>query len=275
MTGRPPTLQLSQLTGTWAAIYRHRDRLEQRAAEQVLAAWRDVADGLDLTAVMTALRQQVTPAESTPAADRRQHVQDVTAAAVLAQLARLTGRPGWPVLIAALTAAMRQARTAGAQAGHAVVADDDGDLGDADSDTGDDEDQGDDGEGDPDADLAAAYTVTAAALRGTAQTIARALLTAAEQGDDDQAMHDQAAAVLAGGAAWFVSVTTAVGVAWTDGMATAYQQRDVQQLDVVTVGDGRVCPVCVDAEDGSPYPAAAAPRPPLHPLCRCTLQPAT
>jgi hypothetical protein len=267
VTGRAPTLQLGQLTGTWAAVYRRRERLERRAAEQVLAAWRDVAGGLDLTAVMTALRQQVAPAESTPAAIRRRHVQQVTTAAVLAQLARLASRPQWPQLIAALTAAMRQARTAGTRAGHAVATDDDGELSD------EDDDQGDDA-GDADAELAAAYTVTAAALRGTAQTIARALLSAAEQGDDERAMLDQVAAVITDGAAWSTSVITAVGAAWTDGMANAYQQRDVQQLSIVTVGDGRVCPTCVDAEDRSPFPAATAPRPPLHPLCRCTLQPA-
>jgi hypothetical protein len=266
-TGRAPTLRLGALTGVWAGIYRRRDRLERRAAGQVLAVWRELAAGLDLTAVMTALRQQIAPAESTPAADRRRHVQQVTTAAVLAQLARLTSQPAWPQLIAALTAAMQQARTAGARAGNAVAADDDGELGDEDDDQGD-------GEGDADAELAAAYTVTAAALRGTAQAIARVLLAAAEQGADERAMLDQVAAVISDGAAWSTSILTAVGAAFTDGMVAAYQQRDVQELSVVTVGDGRVCPTCVDAEDSSPYPAATAPRPPLHPLCRCTLQPA-
>ncbi|TQF04767.1 hypothetical protein E6W39_24240 [Kitasatospora acidiphila] len=262
---RAPTLQLGQLTGTWAAVYRRRDRLEQRAVGQVLALWRELAAALDLTAVMTALRQQIAPAESTPAADRRRHVQQVTTAAVLAQLARLTSRPEWPQLIAALTAAMHRGRAAGTRAGHAVATDDGGEL------SGGEDDQGDDA-GDADAELAAAYTVTAAALRGTAQNIARALLTAAEQGADERAMLDQVAAVIRDGAAWSTSTITAVGAAWTDGMADAYQQRGVQELSVVTVGDGHVCPTCVNAEDASPYPAATAPRPPLHPLCRCTLQ---
>lgn len=267
MTGRPPTLQLGRLTGVWAAVYRRRDRLEQHAAGHVLAVWRELAADLDLTAVMTALRQQVAPAESSPAADRRRHVQQVTTAAVLAQLARLTSRPEWPRLIAALTAAMRQARTAGARAGHAVATDDDGELGD------EDDDQHDDGEVDADAELAAAYTVTAAALRGTAQTIARALLTAAEQGSDERAMLDQAAAVIRDGVAWSTNIVTAVGAAFTGGMTSAYQDRGIQQLDYVTAGDGRVCVACGSAEDGSPYPAATAPQPPLHPNCRCTLQP--
>jgi SPP1 gp7 family putative phage head morphogenesis protein len=263
VTGRAPTLQLGRLTGVWAAVYRRRDQLERQAADQVLAVWQELAADLDLTAVMTALRQQVAPAERSPAADRRRHVLQATGAAVLAQLSRLTSRLAWPRLIAALTAAMGRGRSAGARAGHAVATDDGGELGDDEDDVGD-----------VDVDLAAAYTVTAAALRGTAQTIARALLTAAERGDDERAMLDQVAAVIADGAAWSTSIVTAVGAAWTDGMADAYQQRNVQQLSVVTVGDGRVCPVCVNAEDASPYPAATAPRPPLHPLCRCTLQPA-
>jgi hypothetical protein len=60
-----------------------------------------------------------------------------------------------------------------------------------------------------------------------------------------------------------------------DGMLTAYQDRAVAQVRFVTVADGRVCPTCANAEDGSPYTPAAVPLPPLHPSCRCIVQPTT
>jgi hypothetical protein len=64
-----------------------------------------------------------------------------------------------------------------------------------------------------------------------------------------------------------------VGAAFLDGMLTAYQDQAVGQVRFVTVADGRVCPACANAEDGSPYTTAAVPRPPLHPSCRCIVQP--
>ncbi|MBV6697445.1 hypothetical protein KV557_09945 [Kitasatospora aureofaciens] len=263
MTDRLPTLPLAALEGVWAAVYRHRDRLEAAAAEQVLAAWRLLAADLDLTAVMTALRQQL--GEASPAAERRRHVQQVTAAAVLAQLAALTRRPAWAALIAALTAILRQGRAAGRHAGHAVMDDDPDQLADDDGEVPDD--------GDPAEDTAAAYTVTAAALRGTAQTIAGTLLSGVEQGDDERAMQGQADASLTAGTAWSLAAVTASAAAFTTGLVDAYLRRGVQQLDYVTAGDGRVCPTCSNAEDRSPWPANSAPLPPLHPRCRCTLQP--
>jgi hypothetical protein len=278
--GRAPTLRLGELTGVWAAIYRRRDQLEADAVEQVLAAWRHLAADVDLTPVMTALRQQLATVEAAPSPqqDRRRHVRQVTAAAVLAQLTTLTGRTAWPGLVAAITAALRRSRTAGAAAGHAVVDQQDDlpdeiDSGDGEGDDGDSGD--DDGGGDPDEDLASAYTVTATALRGTAQTIARALLTAAEQGDDEQAMQDQADAATHDGSAWSLAATIAAGAAFTDGLVATYRDRGTQLLDFISVGDGHVCQTCSNAEDRSPWPASSAPRPPLHGHCRCTVQPST
>jgi hypothetical protein len=263
MAERAPTLQLGQLTGTWAAVYRRRDQLEADAAEQVLAAWRAVAAGLDLADIVAVLREQTGPTE-TVSQDRRRHLRQVTAAAVLARLTALTRRPRWADLTAAITGALRRARATGRTAADAVL----DDTGDADL----PEDQDDD-EGDPDEDLAAAYTITAAVLRGTAQTIASNLLTAAEQGDDEQAMQDQADADLNTGSAWSLTAITASAAAFTAGLVGAYLGRGVQQVDYLTAGDGRVCVPCSTAEEHSPYPANSAPQPPLHPSCRCTLQP--
>ncbi|MFE5582552.1 hypothetical protein [Kitasatospora sp. NPDC056531] len=263
MADRAPTLVLGELTGTWAAVYRRRDQLEADAAEQVVAAWRAVAAGLDLADVIAVLRDQVGPTE-TADQERRRHLRQVTAAAVLARLTGLTRLPGWAGLIGAITSVLRRARAAGRTAADAVL-DDTGDT-----DLPDDEDD----DGDQDADLATAYTITAAALRGTAQTIASNLLTAAEQGDDEQAMQDQADADLNTGSAWSLAAVTVAAAAFTVGLADTYLTRGVRHVDYVTAGDGRVCATCSNAEDHSPYTAGSAPQPPLHPRCRCTLQPA-
>lgn len=261
MADRAPTLAIGSLTGTWAAVYRRRDQLEADAAEQVLAAWRAVAAGLDLAGIVAVLRNQAGPVEAVDQ-DRRRHLRQVTTAAVLARLVALTHQPGWAALIAAITTALRRARAAGRSAADAIL-----------DDAGDTELPEDEDDGDEDADLATAYTVTAAAMRGTAQTIAGTLLSGVEQGDDEQAMQDQADAAILAGAAWSLAAITASAAAFTTSLVTAYLNRDVQQLDYVTAGDGRVCARCSAAEDHSPYPANSAPVPPLHPNCRCTLQP--
>jgi hypothetical protein len=44
-------------------------------------------------------------------------------------------------------------------------------------------------------------------------------------------------------------------------------------VDIITVGDGKVCARCDDAEANSPYPTYSAPQTPLHPECRCAAVP--
>lgn len=44
-------------------------------------------------------------------------------------------------------------------------------------------------------------------------------------------------------------------------------------LAFVTERDGSVCSTCREAEQEGPYDEAEAPRPPLHPHCRCVLHP--
>ena len=45
-------------------------------------------------------------------------------------------------------------------------------------------------------------------------------------------------------------------------------------VNFVTVGDGKVCPICLDAEAGNPYTISAVPQIPLHASCRCWYTPA-
>jgi len=267
MADRAPTLNLGALSGVWASVYALRDRLEAAADREVIAAWRSVVEGLDLTDVIATVEQSAPAAGGDPAAAalRRRHLQQVTAAAVLARLTTLTRAPGWPVLIAALVAALRRARAAGQRAGHAV--------GDGDGDGLDDDGQ-DDADGDDAQDQVSAYDIAAAALRALAATVARQLLASVASGSSTSTLAALVATALSDGLAWTLTVATALGLAFTSGMNAAYAARGVLQVDFVTAGDSSVCATCADAEDANPYPAASVLVPPLHPNCRCSIEPA-
>lgn len=57
--------------------------------------------------------------------------------------------------------------------------------------------------------------------------------------------------------------------AMSAGALRLYGREGVQQVDFATASDQRVCPQCLEAEAGSPYPLDRAPVPGLHPGCRC------
>jgi hypothetical protein len=263
VTSRQPTLRLGELTGTWAAVYRRRGRLEADADAQALAAWRELLDALDLQDLADIAAANPPPPGSDEASRlRRAHLQQVLAAAVLARLTQLARADGWPRFLAALAALLAAARAAGEAAGHAV-ADDNGDgL--------DDQDGAEPGA----AEEVGAYTLAGEAMRGMAAAVARALLGAAADGLNAGQLLGVARSVLQDALGLTLTVATAVGVAFTTGMTAAYAARGAAELAYVTAGDGRVCAACSDAEDNGPYPAVQAPVPPLHPNCRCTLQPA-
>lgn len=66
---------------------------------------------------------------------------------------------------------------------------------------------------------------------------------------------------------------------WTDwalwaaigaGAMALYDAAEVVGVNWVTASDNRVCVICQDNEDGSPYTLGNAPQMPAHPRCRCT-----
>jgi hypothetical protein len=111
-------------------------------------------------------------------------------------------------------------------------------------------------------------------MRGLATAVARVLLTGAADGATPAQLAKAVRAVLRDALALTLAVATAVAAAFTTGLAAIYLALGIGELDFVTAGDATVCVVCADAEDRNPYPAAQVPQPPLHPNCRCTLQPA-
>jgi hypothetical protein len=252
---RPATLQLSQLTGQWRQVYAARAALHATADATVLTAWRRDLRAIRVGDLANRFRQAADLGEADPDTDRRRH----RATAVV--LAALLAQP-WTRTRRALRLAVQRARAAGRDAVVLLAGDED------------DQDDQDDGEDIDAPDSAPVFDASAGTLLGpilaaTARRIAR--LMAAPGGDQAAAVRD----ALAAGTDLLTAVDLAVSRAYTSALVGAWQARGAQQLDYVTAGDGRVCPACASAEDGNPWPADAVPQPPLHPNCRCIVQPAT
>lgn len=101
--------------------------------------------------------------------------------------------------------------------------------------------------------------------------LGRALAQAAEDGASRDEMIDAAMDVLASDDVEAVAFTVdwAMTAAADDGALRLYRSGGVQQIDVITAGDGRVCQACSDYEADSPWNALDVPRLPTHPVCRC------
>lgn len=57
----------------------------------------------------------------------------------------------------------------------------------------------------------------------------------------------------------------------SQGALDLYASEGVTHVDFLTAGDGRVCPICSDLEAQNPHAVGDAPRPSIHPFCRCTV----
>lgn len=101
--------------------------------------------------------------------------------------------------------------------------------------------------------------------------LGRMLSQAAEDGASGHDMIDAAMDILTSEDVEAVAFTVdwAMTTAADDGALRLYRSEGVQQIDVITAGDGRVCQACSDYEADSPWPALDVPRLPTHPVCRC------
>ncbi|MDX3245837.1 2'-5' RNA ligase family protein [Streptomyces sp. ME18-1-4] len=101
--------------------------------------------------------------------------------------------------------------------------------------------------------------------------LGRMLAEEAEEGASRDAMIDAAMDILASDDVEAVAFTVdwAMTTAADDGALRLYRSEGVQQIDVITAGDGRVCSSCIDYEANSPWSTLDVPRLPTHPVCRC------
>ena len=62
---------------------------------------------------------------------------------------------------------------------------------------------------------------------------------------------------------------TEIGRAQSEAARQVYAESGYPEVEVITAGDSRVCPVCEAAEALGAHPVGTAPMAPLHPRCRC------
>jgi hypothetical protein len=275
------TLQLGALEGTWARIYARRDVLYTRHDWAVRKAWHDYTTrALDVPALVAAVRRAggVTEAQG-PGAAGQDERDDAVTATVLAALVALLQRAGdtlYQALVAAITAALIDGTAEGTAGGIALAARRAGYSGinftraftDARAAAAGPDQHG--------------YYVTLAGqwlrrmVDATGRVLGRRLGRLVRDGATPDELADETGRSGTGRDVSAVSAFTdwALGWGFTLGAVTVFAGLGMNTVNWVTAGGTRVCPVCQDHEDRSPFPLVSAPTPPAHPSCRCVLDPA-
>ena len=265
------TLRLGHLEGTWAEVYRRREELTARVGGPIRAAWKALAGKVDVDRLVRAARRRagmVLEASGVNDAPTRAELGVIIRAA----LERLeTDAPDeWTALRQAFYEAVVSGRAEGRAMALAVAADQQGYLGLSfelvfeeayqrmkDS-----------------AVLSAEADWWIRDLFGdVAADVGRVLERLTRDGAAWDEMRAEVAALLDDPdmRAVEVAIQQVTGRALSQGQIDLWSSEGVQQVDYVTAGGNRVCPVCEAAEDRNPYPLGASPVPPLHPYCRCAL----
>lgn len=268
------TLRLGSLEGTWALVYQRREDLVAQHVAKVAAAWRHSAHRLDVRAAVRSLRQSLGLSEyvDTDNTDHRRLVANAVAATVASAIAGPDAAPeDREAIIGATADALVDAQAEGytgavlvgaEQLGHtppeadAVLSDYQEQLADLGSHWAD------------------ATGWVGRMVDGNASDLGGRLSQMVVAGAGFDEMVDAATDIIGGDDIRAVStlLDLAMGQSFTRGALALYGREGVTQVDFVTAGGSRVCPVCENAEGNNPWDTNAAPVPPLHPYCRCNLQ---
>lgn len=263
------TLRLGHLEGTWAKVYERRDKLHAGLLASVLKTWRALVRQLDVGPLVRWYRagEGLTEAYT----DDPNIARATDAARVL--LHALPEADGWQQIRQELRDGIIAAQTEG-QVGALAIAADSLSLPGFNFDTAYDHvhsalSQLDSTWADTDEWLQQI-------VRGNAGDLGRRLASLVRSGADYDEMVDAAHEVLGTGEEDVRAVSTVVDLAvhqsLTTGAMNLWQREGVGRVSFVTAGDTRVCAACERAETDSPYDINdQPPRPPIHPLCRCTL----
>lgn len=256
------TIDLGRLEGMWAKLFGRREEKQAEHTRLVADAWRPLIDRDAATATVDAFRQRTGLTEG---------LSDFSAealAAARAMLRALADLSGWTALRTAIRNAIAAASAEGivnavaiaAERASAVGLDWNIAFGDAYRSL----ERLDELWGETDGWLGRMVDRAAGDL-------GRVLARAAEDGASRDEMVDAAMDVLASSDVEAVAFTVdwAMTTAADDGALRLYRSEGVQQIDVITAGDGRVCQSCSDSEAGSPWASLDVPRLPTHPYCRC------
>lgn len=268
------TLRLGALEGRWAALYQRREDLVTKHTKLVTTVWRHSAHRLDVRAAVRRYRLSLGVGEyvDTDNTDHRRLVANGVAAAVVSAIAGPDAPPAdREAIISATADALADAEAEG-YAGAVVM--------------------GAEQLGVEPPTFDAVYTDAQQAMAdvgshwadatgwvnkmvgGNAADLGGRLSALAADGASFDDMVADAMDIIGGEDVRAVStlLDLAMGQSFTRGALALYGREGVRQVDFVTAGGAKVCPICQEAEARSPWDLAAAPAPPLHPFCRCNLQ---
>lgn len=265
-------MRLGALEGVLAAVHDRRERLYAAHRKAVTDAYRALLSRVSVDSLVRAFRSRLGLTEAAAGSPAR-HAADIAAAGTLHTVI-YPATPDYRATVTAIGDAVRDAQAEGSAGAGALVADRAGYIG-------------------FDFDLAFADAHTALrnldtyraqsprwlakVLDGHAADIGRALADAAENGDDFDGMRAAVHGALDGADIRAVDsvIDLAMGQSFTRGALSVYAREGVEMVDYMAAGGPRVCPRCLDAESGSPWPRDSVPQPPLHPACRCVISVST
>ncbi|MGH7743217.1 MAG: hypothetical protein ACREQ5_00135 [Candidatus Dormibacteria bacterium] len=270
------TLTLGALEGMWAAVYDRREKLVAKHLTTVAAAWRRAAHRLDVGAAVDRYRASLgftREAFDTTDTTHRRLVANAIATAVAQAIAGEDATPAdKEAIINAISNALVDAEAEGYAAAVVVGAEQLGvavpgfdlvftDAHDALADLG--------------SHWADANGWLGRMVSGNATDLGARLSALAADGASYEEMVRDAADIVGGDDIRAVStmLDLAMGQSFSRGALSLYAREGVTQVDFVTAGGARVCPACLAAEDKNPWDRNSVPTPPLHPYCRCALQP--
>jgi len=263
------TLDLGHLTGTWKTVYSRREKLLARHLKAVLAAWDACMADLDPRVLVRRFRAVMDHTAEAVDTDR-QWWKDAATTAAIGWLKGLYRTEGYPALVAAIEAAIRDGMAEGEADALALAASRQGRTGfritkafKAAYDRLD---------GDPGIGHQAADTIAAIAA-GAASDAGRALAAQAGDGGSEDDMTSAVDDTLTGEnarAPWSWT-DWAVWAAIGAGATALFRLAGIGSIAWYDVGDSRECQACMDNAAGSPYAAGSVPQFPAHIRCRCSL----
>lgn len=252
------TIDTGALEGTWALIHKRREDLHAKHAAAVLAVWRGIVHDLPAAEAVQRYRVALGIHEADQDPTRKGRLKAAAAAAVGWLLAHVRQSSQEQHLVDTLTEAIREGMAEGATTAVLLAAEQAGETGDPEL-------------------IYAGRLAEAVVPPGTAQQVESAILSAATtdgtrallavEGPADATAEDLTGVLEGDGKAADLMVDMAVGRGYTAGMLSTWLRLGGTSVDFVTAGDGKVCPRCEAAEEGSPYTMLGAPQPPLHPRC--------
>jgi hypothetical protein len=266
------TLNLGKLEGTWALVYKRREDLIAHHVGKIQVTWRKAAKHLDPARMVRSFRAQAAMPRESADPSWRDLLRYLATSAASGMLHGIKDGPEFEDLVAAIEVALAAAEAEGKTAAMAVAA----------------EQAGADG-----FDWASTYAHMYEPLThledlpgmadqwvqnlidGNAADIGRSLASLASQGGTYDEMVTAVRDLTAGDTIRAVQtlIDYAMSGSANQGALNLYASEGVTAYDVLTAGDGRVCPICQGYEDGNPHDLmpGAQPLVPGHPLCRCAV----